>query len=369
MSGDGAGARADWLQSNLDESGVSEFELRLRQVDDVLSAAQRMFDANASEAGSVGGGADGSRMRDLDTYLASKGVNPNPALAPAAGTSPGSEDPLNLAHKKPVDLSRVPPDRTVASAPTTDVRVTSTQGLRDVKAAPAPLAPFTGSAPNLRGNPADDSLSSTLPMRFGSFLDDYGRDGHASALRTSSLAAPAPAPAAVAPRYHSISVHAAAWRELSSRLRDAGVPGINVQPSLGNPNEGTVDEREVLESVHQLLSTLSARARDIQDLSQSFHDTSMRSAGGQASAASAAKLQRQLEAEQQRRREEQDKFARATRDVDDKLKQFHQQLIDSKQKLAYSEHRVKRREAELEELRSRLSSNTAAQRWRTQQLL
>ena len=364
-----SGSRFD--AASQDDSGTSELDLRLRQVGEVLDAAQALFGRD----GAVGPEPD--HLRDIDAYLASKGIHPSPMAryAPSepssAGTVPSRfAQTLSSMPSARLDASRLPPDRPLP--PSGGPSTYPPQQLPG-RPVPPPVPVFSTTAPDLRS--ADDSLESALPFRFSGFMDDtvhtmrksgggpvassdrgtaVGRIGDSGKEDASDLrpqSAP-PVPEATH-KYHDLTVNGAAWRELSSRVRELGGPPIVVNGVDGGTG-GLVHEREVLEAAHWLLWLLSTRGRDAPEAPRASPD--------RPTGPSAARMQAMMDGERRARRDAEDKAAAAARELDARVKEFTRVVADSKARVAHSEHRARRREAELEEVRRKLAHLTDTHR-------
>ena len=353
--------------STNNESGMSEFDLRLRQVDDVLNAAHRMLEGSfvdaSKDAASTSSRDSQQRLRDIDAYLASKGINPSPygdarlsaRVEPFAGPS-SFHAGLPAAAAAPSGFP-VPESAARLGAPKRDTP--------SMSGAIGPMAP-----PDLRG--ADDSLASLLPFKFSMSPDapprpvsrEQSRTLH-SRSETTASGPPAPPRANAEPahkyaEYHVLTLQGAAWRELSSRFREVGVPSLSGISSSVSDTEVRVDERELVEAVSQLLGLLARRAREALDVSTASFSSPAKVQP--ASGTSGSKSMRQLESEQALRAEDNARHAHAVKDLEDRLRVAQQQLADTKQKLAHSEHRVKRREAEVESMKHALAQATSVHR-------
>lgn len=342
--------------SNLEDSVASEFETRLRQVDDVLNAAAKLFEGaddrsvTASESG---------RLKDIDAYLASKGIQPSPRVR----NPPGGV----LSRSKPLDVSSLPPDRQFPVSKPAEplpVRIASSANISGVRD-PAPPGPL----PDVRRDELDDSLGSVLPLKFSQFLDDSAVQREVTTKKAAvseSLGAqhhvyPAEtAQPGANSGSHVFSVNAAQWRDVSSRLRELGAPLLSVTSSSSSVDQGSVDEPSVVAGFHFLFSLIAAQARSLQDaLSSRSHPdrTNYVDMSG-----AVARLQKQLAGLQAAAQEEKQRSFKAVQAAEEKVRALQQQIMDAKQRLAHSEHRGRRREAEVEELRAKLSQSLSPQR-------
>ena len=175
---------------------------------------------------------------------------------------------------------------------------------------------------------------------------------------------------AVVTPYHVFTVYGPAWQEVAAKVRDAGAGSIEVTASGGGNGGVSADtsavvmERDVLNTLHGLLSKLSTQAQKIHDLSvappRASLDASVAGLAASSAAAEVGKLRRQVLQEQHDRRVDAETHATRVRDAEERLKTLTSQCTELRQKVSHSEHRVRQREQELDELKDRLRKRQAA---------
>jgi TolA-binding protein len=124
----------------------------------------------------------------------------------------------------------------------------------------------------------------------------------------------------------------------------------------------TVQERDVLLCLHTLLGVLASRAQTIHDLSMAPPRASVGSMEASVAASAAfegaseeiGRLRRALALEQRGRQLDAEARTKAVRELEERLRGLSTQSTDLRQKLSHSEHRVRQREAELDEVKARL---------------
>jgi hypothetical protein len=343
--------------SNLEDSVASEFESMLRQVDDLLNAAAKRFEASDDRSVTT---SESGRLKDIDAYLASKGIQPTPRVR----KSPEGV----LSRAQPLDVSSLPPDRQVVTSNPVERVPVHFPAAASVPIVHGAVPP--GPVPDVRRHDFDDSLGSVLPLKFSHFLEEsnlqHGVPTNTQATK-DTFASQQPGTVAVSTTTstdsttHVFSVNAPLWRDVSSRLRELGAPPLVVTSTSASVDQGTVDESSVIAGFHFVFSLIAAQARSLQDALSSASHTDRSSSVDMS--ATVARLQKQLTSLQAAAQDEKQRNARAVQAADEKVRVLQQHLTDAKQRLAHSEHRGKRREAEVEELRAKLSQSLSPHRW------